>query len=632
MCKNRITLCVFYDENGEIKDFQKTYLEAIKNISTRTILIANGKISEVSAKYLNENKIELITRQNTGFDFGAWKDAILQLGWKEISSYENLLLTNFTCYGPIFPLEDVISEMDERICDFWGINRHPEQKNSLIIPGDSTSYVREHIQSYFLNIKQNLLYSLTFRSFWEELHPASTYSQEVAWHENKLTEVLEAAGYISDCYMNFKKYSLSGLNPSLFHSDDQLILDKNPLVKRKVFLLEPSYWIDSTRTGRQPQIIFDFLKRNYARFNEVVKDLTQSACMSDLQVSLKQLYIIDQDSSRKTADFSKIGFMYFVYYADLINQTLGNILALPKDAHILISSSSQSLLDKYKKELEDHNFANVNFQLVSPRGRDMSALLLGGKDFIHSFPFICFLHDKKTAQAGLITGKEYAYHNFHCNIASKHYVDNIFQIFVSNPEVGLLVPPSFAVGNEMGENEIELIKLMHMYRIKCPFDTSPPAPFGNMFWVRSAALVSVLDRVNLSEEDFPQEPMADDGTFNHAFERFIPMVAQESGYLTAWVATRNYYESYTLRQLYQLRKITDAMTKRYGILGLKAQVSCLLSSNAQCYNQTDQSLYKTGIKLIVLAVGRKVIKFKNKICPNQHFPRLKKIAKHLLSF
>lgn len=632
MNKNRITLCVFYDENGEIKNYQKTYIEAIKKISNRIIIIANGEISDESAKYLNENNIDLIIRPNTGFDFGAWKDAILQLGWNELCSYRNLLLTNFTCYGPIYPLEDFVAAMDKRVCDFWGINRHPEQKDCLIIPEEPASYVREHIQSYFLNFKQNILYSLTFRSFWEELQLAATYAQEVAWHENKLTEILEQSGFISDCYMDFKKYSLSGLNPSLFHAEDQLISDSNPLIKRKVLLLDPAYWIDPTRTGRQPQIIFEFLKRNYVKFNEIVEDLTKSTCMSNLQVSLKQLYIVEQDFSRKTADFSKIGFIYFVYYSDLINQTLENLLRLPKDAHILICSSSQSLLDRYKKELKDLYFTNVNFQLVRPRGRDMSALLLGAKNFFCNFPFFCFLHDKKTSQAGLITGKEYAFHNFHCNIASKEYVDNIFQIFISNPEVGLLVPPSFAIGNEMGTNEEGLIKLMHMYRIKCPLDTSPVAPFGNMFWARTSALISILDRVNLTYDDFPKEPMAYDGTFNHAFERFIPLLIQESGHLTGWVTTRQYYESYSLRQMYQLRTVTNAMIKKYGMLGFNAQLLNLGSSNINHHNQSNRYLFKTGIKLIAFAACRKLIKLKMLVFPNQHFPRLKKIAKSLLSF
>jgi lipopolysaccharide biosynthesis protein len=50
-----------------------------------------------------------------------------------------------------------------------------------------------------------------------------------------------------------------------------------------------------------------------------------------------------------------------------------------------------------------------------------------------------------------------------------------------------------------------------------------------MFWARSEALSPLL-KLNLDWDDYPQEPVASDGSMLHAFERLIPLVVQKSGY------------------------------------------------------------------------------------------------------
>ncbi len=628
MKKERITLCVFYDPRGELKDYEKVYLEGLLQISTRVIVIANGRINIDAQTYLQEKNIDLLQRENHGLDFAAWKTAIMSVGWKEVSSYKNLLITNFTSYGPIFPLEELITTMKGRVCDFWGINRHPKQENVLIIPGDTDSFVREHIQSYFINFKQNILLSLTFQNFWNNLIPAASYQEEVGKHESRLTGILEEAGFISDCYMNPQKYFPSQANASLYQADIQLLEDRNPLVKRKLFSLSPLYWSDGYRTGRQPKVVFDYLKKNYKNFDTVLKDITQTVKMSDLHTILGQTYLIDKDKSAFETDMSSVAFIYFVFYEDLIEQTLTNLKKLPLNANLFFLSAEDKLLNAYSDAVGRLGFINVKTKLIKARGRDVSALLVGARELFNQFEFICFLHDKKTSQAGFLTGTEYAYHNFTCTIASESYVKNVLQVFSENPEVGILEPPSFGIGNEMGRNLKGVKSLRNIYRVNCPLDDSPVAPFGTMFWLRSSAFLPVIERVNLTYRDFPSEPIETDGTILHAFERFYPTMAQDSGFLTGWIAPKEYYAYFSSKYLYQFRLTQDALNSRFGLNLIGYQLSLLIDSSSGCLkkNINKQTKYKRVIK----HVGRRLLCVKRRFFPNLKLPRTKKLLKAIL--
>lgn len=53
-------------------------------------------------------------------------------------------------------------------------------------------------------------------------------------------------------------------------------------------------------------------------------------------------------------------------------------------------------------------------------------------------------------------------------------------------------------------------------------------PVGGMFWARPEALKPLLAR-KLAWHDYPQEPIANEGTILHALERLLPLVVQHAG-------------------------------------------------------------------------------------------------------
>ena len=63
-------------------------------------------------------------------------------------------------------------------------------------------------------------------------------------------------------------------------------------------------------------------------------------------------------------------------------------------------------------------------------------------------------------------------------------------------------------------------------------DPLPPFlnfPIGAMFWARPQALEPLL-ALGLNWSDYPDEPLAIDGTILHAIERLLPFAARHAGY------------------------------------------------------------------------------------------------------
>jgi len=63
-------------------------------------------------------------------------------------------------------------------------------------------------------------------------------------------------------------------------------------------------------------------------------------------------------------------------------------------------------------------------------------------------------------------------------------------------------------------------------------DPLPPYfdfPTGTMFWARTAAL-KPLFALGLGWEDYPREPVPNDGTMLNAIERLLPLVARHASY------------------------------------------------------------------------------------------------------
>jgi rhamnosyltransferase len=147
----RLAIYFFFDKDGIVGNYIIYYLNELKKVVSEIAVVVNGKLNDKERKKFESVSDKFIIRENLGFDSSAYKEVIISYGFEKIKEYDELLLCNYTCYGSVYPFKEMFDEMDNRKCDFWGINRHSELPINIILTRED-SKVQEHIQMYFVII------------------------------------------------------------------------------------------------------------------------------------------------------------------------------------------------------------------------------------------------------------------------------------------------------------------------------------------------------------------------------------------------------------------------------------------------------------------------------------------------
>ena len=151
-------VCIFahYDKHDQVDDYVLYYLEKLREITHEIIFVSTSELKEKERQKLVPFCTKIITRKNQGYDFMSWK-----IGMKEIDlrRYQELILCNDSCYGPVHDLKPIFDRMTQKKCDFWGIT-------------ESYEYGL-HLQSYFLVFSRKVFLSRFFKRFWNKVvvHP-----------------------------------------------------------------------------------------------------------------------------------------------------------------------------------------------------------------------------------------------------------------------------------------------------------------------------------------------------------------------------------------------------------------------------------------------------------------------------
>ena len=568
----RLALYIFYDKEGFVSDYVKYYVKALKEVTDRIVFIVNGKILPEGRREIEDLGPEIFNRENKGLDFGAWKETILSLGFEEILKYDELILCNCSSYGPAYPLSEVFSEMESRKCDFWGITKHPAT-GTEIISGNPASAIVEHIQSYFVVFKRRVVESNGFQKWWKELEPTSNYSIEVGLHENRFTQYLYGCGFSYDTYVDCDKYFRRNCpyNTTFACADELLASDRDPFIKRKLFVNEANVWTE-TGEGFAPILTMEALKKTSYPVEYIYRDLLRCQKLSSIKDGMALNWI-----HQKADHYSKhrLALVCYAYYGDLAERMSSYLLNMPEGSDLYLISSKEEVLDAYKKVLAEKKaqevFGKINFLLKPNRGRDVSSLLVTFAPYVKNYEAFCFVHDKKSKQIPYTLSQDFMRRCLECCLESKEYVkDLVEELFDGSSRTGVMMPPVpyfslyITLGAEVFEGTVDwLRKLFDMLKLKVPFDDKVIAPFGTMFWARTDAL-SDLFAYKWDYDDFPEEPMPIDHTISHALERVFCYCAQNRGYFSKWAMPEDFAALYINNLSYRLRDYNAELNRIWG--------------------------------------------------------------------
>ncbi len=217
---NRVGIFCLYTRTGDIDKTVKHTLIELKNVIEYLVIVVNGFVNNKEDIYLYAD--DVLFRENSGFDIGAFKCAILSPKYKNrIKESEELVLCNSSFYGPFIPFKDIFESMESSEADFWGLSS--SEKNLV-----------EHIQSYFIVFRNRIIKGEELFTYLKERVDIRKldYFDACSIFENGLFWILKKAGYKFDAYkrnIDCDNYS----NPY-----GSLKIDRLPILKKKIFSQE----------------------------------------------------------------------------------------------------------------------------------------------------------------------------------------------------------------------------------------------------------------------------------------------------------------------------------------------------------------------------------------------------------
>ena len=543
----RLSIYFFFDGDGIVDRYVDYFLSDLKKNSDYLLVVCNGKLTGEGREILLKNADDLLVRENTGFDIWAYKTGLEHLTWEKVCEYDELLLCNFTFFGPLYPMAEMFSEMEKRDLDFWGITKFNKVDYDPF-GTISYNYIPEHLQSNFIAVRKKLFTGKEYQNFWNHMTPVVNYNEAVGKYEAVFTKKFADLGYKWDTFVPMDDLEDTATQPLVMCALELIKNRRCPIVKRRMFF-QNHFDILSEIDGSNCRKTLEYIEKNCDYDTGMIwENLLRTVNLADLKCAMNMNFILPADMC-KEASKSKVAVIFHLYFKDQIPYCREFLANMPAGTDFYIAVSSEESKAEVENSFRDIVSGKLTVRVTPNRGRDLGTLLIEFKNVVPDYDYICFAHDKKAGQVKpQAIGLGFRDKCFENTLGTPEYVQNIIRTFDENPYLGMLMPPPpnhgpyyFTLKDSWSLNFQQTAELAKKLDLKCPISPlkMPVAPLGSFFWFRSAAYKTMLAQP-WSYEDFPPEPLADDGTLLHALERLRPFTVQHDGFYSAWVMNSDY--------------------------------------------------------------------------------------------
>lgn len=252
----RLTIYFHYDPQGRVDAAARLAVQAMLKFGA-LFFVTNGALQPEDRAWVRQAGAQCLERANTGYDVGAYREALLTLGRAKVEGYQELILMNYTLAGPVSAssLQALFARMDaDPALGFWGLTRHYAMKSSRF-----GGHVPEHLQSHFLAVRQSLLRSDAFWDYWQKMPLPKSYEQSIILHETQFTAHFAALGFAWTSAVPTDDLKPIFVNP-IMACPRVLVQERGcPFFKRRSFFTP--YADEMRRTdGLAARELYDYLK------------------------------------------------------------------------------------------------------------------------------------------------------------------------------------------------------------------------------------------------------------------------------------------------------------------------------------------------------------------------------------
>ena len=185
----RVAIFASYNKDNKIADHVVYYLKALRKVVGDIIFVSDNEMEKGETEKLSGIVSKAICHRHGTYDFGSYH---IGYSWalehNLLDEAEEMVFVNDSCYGPVFPFENVFDKMDDKPCDFWGLTDSYETAH--------------HLLSFFFVFRRNVFTSMPFHNFVSGFVRQISREYYVDLYEKKFTEFLENNGFKSAVYID----------------------------------------------------------------------------------------------------------------------------------------------------------------------------------------------------------------------------------------------------------------------------------------------------------------------------------------------------------------------------------------------------------------------------------------------
>jgi lipopolysaccharide biosynthesis protein len=561
----RVIFYLLYDPRGQVDDYVIHKLEALRPHAEHIFVVSNSVLQPAGAERLRAVADTVWQRENVGFDVWAYKEALEQFGADRLREYDELILMNYTFFGPVGSFDPVFATMDaDAEIDFWGVTEHAE-----VVPNKNSRgvHLEAHIQSHWIAVRSSMFTSPQFAAYWDEMPMITSYDDSIQRHEARFTEHFERFGFRRR--VAFPESDYPSQHP-IMDNPTMMVRDGCPIVKRRTFFHDPLYLERRAILTRE---LFAMVEERGYPVDMLLSNLARTSTPRDLATNLGLLEVLpDHDLGYDPARPLRIAAVAHIYYVDMTEELLDRFRMLPGDFDLIVTTTDHERRAAIETILAGLGVPAEVRVVESNRGRDISAFFIGCRDIIESddYDLIVKLHSKRSPQDDHNLGELFKRHLFENLLGSPGHGANVVRMFQKYPSLGIVIPPVIhlgypTLGHGWFANKKPAREQARRTGIDVPFDaTTPLAAYGSMFIARPAALRPIA-RGGYEYDEFPGDGDYKDGTLAHALERLVVYGALSEGFHARQVLNANFasiYYSYLEFKLQAISRFLPAHTRQ----------------------------------------------------------------------